>query len=154
MKPIFIALALILAGLTAMSLSVQAAGVDRRPAGHFGLIAGLPTGLTADVPIDRSNRLFGDLGVSSDDLALQGGWLHEFPGIVKPRDSRLTLKSFLGAAALFRQQDMLSLGLAIEQELAREGSPFFLLARFIPAVRLSPSAGFEMSAVIGATFAF
>lgn len=127
-----------------------------RAAGHFGMAMGLPTGLTADLQVDRSNRLFADLGVWSEDLAVNAGWAHRFSGIVKPKDSRLTLDSYLGAAVncVFEKRTRFGAGLVLGQELSVEGSPFQFFVRAIPLVRMAPSAGFNISAVMGITFSF
>ncbi|MEK7287233.1 MAG: hypothetical protein AAB091_01555 [Elusimicrobiota bacterium] len=135
---------------------VLAEGPGDRAAGHFGVEMGAPTGLAVDVQVDRSNRLFSDLGVWSGDLAMNAGWAHQFPGLVKPKDARLALDSYLGAAvhARFDDKTRLGLGIVLGQEITVDNSPFRFFVRLIPLVRISPSAGFNLSAVMGATFSF
>ncbi|MBI2070569.1 MAG: hypothetical protein HYT79_08180 [Elusimicrobia bacterium] len=127
-----------------------------REAGHFGVILGAPTGMTIDFHADRANRIFVDAGAWSDDLSVNAGWQHRFPGLATLKDQRVSLASHLGAAVHFRfdKKTVFGVGPVLAQELVIQDSPFSFFVRLIPLIRMAPSVGYNLSFTAGAVFSF
>ncbi|MBI4064413.1 MAG: hypothetical protein HY401_08960 [Elusimicrobia bacterium] len=152
LKKIKTSLAVIL--LAAVACHAQAR--PSRDAGHFGVILGLPTGLTADFVVDSSNRFFGDLGAWSGDVAVNAGWLHQFPGVMQPKNKNLRLQTHLGAMMHGRlgTTDRWGAGAVIQENFLFKGSPFSIFVRFTPIFQIGPETDFRLGAAVAGVFAF
>ncbi|MBI4669007.1 MAG: hypothetical protein HY747_07450 [Elusimicrobia bacterium] len=112
--------------------------------------------MTVNFQPEQLSRVFFDLGLWSGDMALDAGWSKSFPGLIEPKDKNFKFQSWLGVAAgaRFGKKDSFAVGPVMAQEFRHERSPFIYFLRLIPMVRLSPSVGYELNAVIGAAFSF